>query len=347
MNRRNFLQNAGVAGVTTTFLSSFDNPIMQNTILKPPRLKTGDTIGLVCPAGAPFLRETIQITQESVEALGFKVKLGKYLTTRSGYFTAKDTDRAQDLLQMFADTQVKGILAVQGGWGSARLLNLLDYDLIRKNPKVLIGYSDITALLNSIFAKSGLITFHGPVGASSWNSFSTDWFKKILMLGESAFFQNPKEKGDNLTQVNDRIMTINGGKAKGKLLGGNLTILSTLMGTPYLPDWKGNILFVEDINEGIYKIDRMLTHLRLAGVLGQLSGFVFGKCTDCGPGDGVYGSATFEDLLDEHIKPLGIPAFYGAMIGHIGNKFTIPVGVEAEIDAGKGTIQLLESPVSV
>jgi muramoyltetrapeptide carboxypeptidase len=346
MNRRNFLKNSGLAGVSTALLSGFQPRAINNQTLKPARLKAGDTIGLVCPAGAPFLRETIQITQESIEALGFKTQLGKYLTTRSGYFTAKDSDRAQDLMQMFADTQVKGILAVQGGWGSARLLNLLDYDLIRKNPKVLIGYSDITALLNSIFAKSNLITFHGPVGASSWNTFSTEWFKKVLMQGEMTLFQNPKEKGDNLTQVNDRIMTITPGKAKGKLLGGNLTILSTLMGTPYLPAWKGNILFVEDINEGIYKIDRMLTHLRLAGVLTQISGFVFGKCTDCGPGDGAYGSATFEDLLDEHIKPLGIPAFYGSMIGHIGNKFTIPVGVEAEIDAKIGTIQLLESPVS-
>jgi muramoyltetrapeptide carboxypeptidase len=345
MNRRNFFKNSALLSASAPMLSFQNLDKQNNQIIKPKRLKAGDTIGLICPAGAPFLRETIQITQESLEALGFKVKRGQYLLTRNGYFTAKDIERVQDIHQMFTDTSVQGILAVQGGWGCARLLSLLDFDLIRQNPKVFIGYSDITALLNSIFAKTGLVTFHGPVGASSWNTFSINWFKKIVLNAEAAFFQNPKEKGDNLTQVNDRILTIHPGKAKGKLLGGNLTILSTLMGTPYLPDWQGNILFIEDINEDIYKVDRMLTHLKLAGVLGKVSGFVFGKCTDCGPGDGVYGSQTFEDLLDDHIKPLGIPAFYGSMIGHIANKFTIPLGVEAEIDAQAGTIKLLESAV--
>lgn len=345
MNRRIFLKSAGVtAGTFSLSANTFSAP-STDKVIRPRKLKAGDTIGLICPAGAPFLKESLKITQESIEALGFKVKRGEYLLTRNGYFTATDKERAADLHRMFSDSEVQGILAVQGGWGCARLLKLLDYELILKNPKVLIGYSDITALLNSIFAKTGLVTFHGPVGVSGWNKFSTENLRKIVIDGEKILYQNPKEKGDNLTQVNDRIITIHEGKAKGKLLGGNLTILSTLMGTPYLPDWKGNILFVEDINEDIYKVDRMLTHLGLAGVLGQISGFVFGKCTDCNPTDGLYGSATFEDLMEQHIKPLGIPAFYGSMIGHISNKFTIPVGIEAEIDAKTGTIQLLESAV--
>lgn len=157
--------------------------------------------------------------------------------------------------------------------------------------------------------------------------------------------ENPREIGDNLVQVKDRVLTIEGGTAKGKLLGGNLSVLTAMVGSEYLPDFDRNILFLEEVGEDIYRVDRMLTQLKLAGILEQISGFVFGKCSDCGPGKG-YGSLTLEEILDDHIKPLGIPAWYGSMIGHIEKKFTIPLGVEAEIDADKGSITLLEPAVS-
>ncbi len=156
--------------------------------------------------------------------------------------------------------------------------------------------------------------------------------------------ENPKEIGDNLTQVNNRILTINKGTAKGKLVGGNLAVLTALVGSDYLPDFENKILFLEEVDENPKRVDRMMTQLKLAGILGQLSGFVFGKCSDCDPGDG-YGSLTLDEVLDDHIKPLGIPAWYGSMIGHISDKFTMPLGVEAKIDANIGRITLLEPAV--
>jgi muramoyltetrapeptide carboxypeptidase len=148
-----------------------------------------------------------------------------------------------------------------------------------------------------------------------------------------------------LVQTEDRISTIYGGKASGKLIGGNLTVLSHILGSTYTPDFKDAILFIEDVNEDIYKMDRMITQLKISGILNQLKGFVFGKCTDCGPSKGGYGSLTLEDIFEDHIKPLKIPAFSGAMIGHIKDKFTVPIGIEATIDADEGIIKLKESAV--
>ncbi|MFC6996747.1 S66 peptidase family protein [Rufibacter roseus] len=313
------------------------------TIL-PPRLKPGDTVGLICPAGAAFSKETVQITKESMEALGLKVKLGKHVFDRMGSLAGTDQARAADVNAMFADKSVQGILAIHGGWGCARLLPLLDYKTIQKNPKPLIGYSDITALLNAIYAKTGLVTFHGPVGSATWNKFSVDSFKQVLFDAAAATFENPKEIGDNLTITKDRITTITPGTARGTLVGGNLTVLTAIIGSDYLPTWKDSILFLEDTNEKVYRVDRMLTQLKLAGVLDQVKGVVFGKCTDCGPGGG-YGSLTLEEVLEQHLQPLKVPVYSGAMIGHISHKFTTPVGVEAEIDATAGTIRLLNSAV--
>lgn len=312
--------------------------------IKPLRLKAGNTIGLINPAGATFLPDDITMVQESMAALGLKTKLGAHVLDRYGYLGGKDADRAADINAMFADTTIDAVLCVRGGWGCNRILDLVDYELVSRNPKPIIGYSDITALLIAITAKTGLITFHGPVGISTWNSFSLDYFKRILFDGEAVTMINPKSIGDNLAQTKDRVETITAGTARGKLIGGNLTVLTAMVGSEYLPSWKGVILFVEDDNENIYRIDRMLTQLKLAGVLKQLAGFVFGKCTKCGPGEG-YGSLTLPEVLHDHIRPLGIPAWYGAMIGHIENKFTVPVGADAEIDATGGTIRLLENAV--
>jgi len=308
-------------------------------------LKPGDTVALVSPSGATATRFEVTIVKENMEALGFKVKFGAHLLDRYGYLGGKDEDRAADLTAQFADPEVAGIVAMKGGWGCARMLPFLDYEMIRKNPKVLIGYSDITALLLAIHAKTGLVTFHGPIGLDAWNSFTAGYFRRIIMDAEAVTMQNPIDAGDRLTPRENRVQTITPGAATGILKGGCLSIISALLGTEYTPPWKNALLFVEDVNEEIYRVDRLLTHLKLAGVLAQAKGFIFGSCTDCGPGEG-YGSLTLEQVLDDHIKPLGIPAWFGSMIGHIPMKFTLPVGVEARIDAEKGTIQLLEPAVS-
>ena len=343
MNRRNFLcaSGAGLAAANTGFaLSDGKNP----DIIKPERLRRGDTVALINPASATAFRDSVQIVRESMEALGLKVRMGENVLGRRGYFAGTDAERAEDLNRQFADPEIKGIVAVRGGWGCARILPLVDFENIRKNPKILVGYSDVTALLLSIYAKTGLVTFHGPVGMGPWNSFSTDYFKKILFQKEAPVMKNPENKGDNLTQVRDRVVTITPGRATGRLLGGNLTVLSAIVGSGYLPDWKDSILFLEDVGENIYRIDRMLTQLKLAGILDAAKGFIFGKCTDCGPGEG-YGSLTLEELFDDFIKPLGIPAWQGAMIGHEADKFTLPIGMEAAINSTAGTINLLEPAV--
>ncbi len=343
-SRRVFIKQLGVATALTQLpYSSLANPAP--SVIKPPRIKPGDTVGLINPAGVTFNPDDLLFVKEVLEALGLKAKTGKHALDRYGYLAGTDAARADDVNEMFRDKEVHAILCIRGGWGCNRILPLLDYDLIAKNPKALIGYSDITSLLLAIYARTGLITFHGPVGTSTWNAFSLEYFKKILFGGEKVTMQNPKSLGDNLAQTKDRVETITAGKAKGKLLGGNLTVLTAMIGSDYLPAWKNGILFVEDDSEQVYRIDRMLTQLKLAGVLKQLSGFVFGKCTKCEAGEG-YGSLTMEEVLNDHIKPLGIPAWYGAMIGHIENKFTVPVGCEAEIDGGSGTIRMLESAVA-
>ena len=344
ITRRQILQTLGIgliAGRSSAALASLSNPDLS---LKPPRLKAGDTVGLINPAGATFHPEDAEMAAETMAALGLKLKMGKHLLDRYGYLAGTDEARADDVNSMFADREVDAIFTLRGGWGCNRILDSLDYELIGRNPKILMGYSDITSLLLALNAKTGLVTFHGPVGISTWNKYSTQIVKSLLFNAEAFSMQNPKEIGDSLVQTKDRILTINGGKAKGKLLGGNLSVLTAMVGSDYLPDFKGNILFLEEVGEDIYRVDRMLTQLKLAGILGQISGFVFGKCSNCGPGKG-YGSLTLQEVLRDHIKPLGIPAWYGSMIGHIEDKFTIPLGIESEIDADTGRISLLEPAV--
>lgn len=339
LTRRSLLKTAALTPFTTL------PAMLPPTSLKPARLKPGDTVGLICPAAPAYSRESVQVTVESLAALGLKTKLAPHFYDRYGYLAGHDTDRAADINGMFADPSVNMIMAMHGGWGCARLLPLLNYDLIRRNPKQLIGYSDITALLLAIYAKTGLTTLHGPEGAATWNAFTADWFRRVLMDGEAVTFQNPVRKDDTLAPTKERISTLRSGTARGPLVGGNLTVLCHLMGSAYLPDWRGKILFVEDTHEDVYSMDRMLTHLKLAGVLDQIAGFVFGKCTKCEAGSGGYGSLTLEDVLTEHIGSLKVPAFAGAMIGHITDKFTVPLGINAEINADLGTIRLMESAV--
>jgi muramoyltetrapeptide carboxypeptidase len=343
-NRRSFLQSTIFAAITAQFAPSLTAKSASGTSIKPRRLAVGDTVGLVSPASATWLTEEIDIIKETVAALGLKFKLGRHALDRYGYLAGKDVDRAADLNAMFADDSVDAILCIRGGWGCNRILPLLDYKAIAAHPKIILGYSDITSLLTAIHAKTGLVTFHGPVGASTWNVFSLDFVRRILFNAERVAMDNPKTTGNSLVVTKDRIQTLTPGTVSGRLVGGNLTVLTAMLGSEYLPDWSGTILFLEDTNENIYRIDRMLTQLKLAGVLDQISGFVFGKCTNCAPGEG-HGSLTLEEVLNDHIQPLKIPAWYGAMIGHIENKFTVPVGVRAEINAERGTITMLEAAV--
>ncbi len=346
MERRKFLMNMGAGGLAfslTSFAPSITLVSENNSVSKilPPRLKEGDTIGIVSPSSAIFETEPYEIAVETFAAMGLKVKLGEFVHNRYGHLAGTDEERAGELNDMFRDENINAIIALRGGSGAARILDKLDYNIIAANPKIFIGYSDITALHMAIYSKTGLVTFHAPLAVSTWNSFNYPIFRKILFDGEAVLFKNPSEKGSALTVTKNRIRTIHPGVATGELLGGNLSVLTGIMGSPYFPqDWENKILYLEDVGEQIYAVDRMMSQLQLGGVLQKISGFVFGKCSDCKPGSG-YGSLTLEEVIDHYIKPLNIPAYSGAMIGHIDDNSTIPNGLEARMNAEEGTIQML------
>jgi muramoyltetrapeptide carboxypeptidase len=349
MNRRRFVQSLGIASLATRWPAPGVSAAAASTTIKPKRLAAGDTVALVSPASATFNTMDLQIARESLAALGFKVRVSEHMMERHGNLAGEDQVRADDINQAFADKSVAAVHAIRGGWGSARVLPYLDFDSIRRNPKVLIGYSDITALHLAIHAKTGLITFHGPIGLGRWDPYSLDYYKRVLFHGEQLTYSNKQGLSADrnaLTQVEFRTQTITPGKARGKLLGGNLTVLTTILGSPFVPEWDDAILFCEDVGEDLYRIDRMLTQLKLAGVLGKIKGFVFGGCSECGPGDGNYGALTLEEIFRDHIKPLAVPAWQGAMIGHAQPQWTLPEGARVEIDAAAATITLLEAPVA-
>ncbi|HZG07593.1 MAG TPA: LD-carboxypeptidase [Allosphingosinicella sp.] len=313
---------------------------------KPPRLRAGDTVGLVEPAGFTDDAFDLALVIDTVKAMGLVPKPAPHLAARWGYLAGKDEARAADLNAMFADKEVKAIFAVRGGWGSARILPHLDWATIARNPKLLTGFSDITALHMAIAAKAGFTTIHGPNAAGSWGAQSWESFRALAFEAATPTYSNPTPSEDRLVQRAGRIRTIRPGRASGPLLGGNLTVLSSLVGTPYLPDFTGAILFLEDIDEAEYRIDRMLTQLALAGILGKLAGMVFGQCTDCRARGPSFGGFTLSEVLTQHFVPLGIPVFQGAGFGHVANQFSLPVGIAAEIDAAAGTIRILEPAVA-
>jgi muramoyltetrapeptide carboxypeptidase len=314
---------------------------------KPGRLRAGDTVGLIEPASATDDAFDIKLAEEAMAALGLKSKRAPHLLGRYGYLSGADKDRAADVNAMFAEKDVRAIFAIRGGWGCARILPYLDYSVIRSNPKLLIGYSDITALHMAIAARGGFTTIHGPIAVSAWGKASVASLKQVAFDGEMVTYQNPVATDDRLAQRKWRTQTISGGKARGRLLGGNLTVLTALVGTPYLPSFDGAILFLEDVDEAEYRIDRMLTQLGQAGILKGLSGVIFGQCTDCHAKEGNgFGGFTLSDVLKQHLGRLGIPAFQGGFFGHMPDQFSLPIGTLAEMDADAGTLRLLEAAVS-
>ena len=324
-----------------------------HTLTKPDRLKSGDTVGLV--ASASYLGDTRQVdfAIERLKALGLKVVLGKSVREQNGYFSGTDQARAKDINDMFANSHIKAILEVRGGWGCARILPYLDYMLIHQHPKIIMGFSDITTLLLAIEEKAQLVTFHGPMAAMSWPSFTVEQLKKVLFDGQAPLIlENPRDElnpSEDIIQTQDRIQTLIPGTAKGILIGGNLSIMTSLLGTPYEPNWQGKILFIEDVNEFNYRIDRMMEQLDAAGVFKKIKGFIFGTCSGCRVNDpsvnASYGAFTIQEILMHYLRPYHIPAYMGAMIGHNTKMFTLPEGVKVEMNADSGSITLLESPV--
>jgi muramoyltetrapeptide carboxypeptidase len=338
-NRRRFLRNISLAGLAATVaankLTASPVSLLHEEPIRPPRIKKGDLIALTAPAGAIFYEDSIQKATTALEAEGFRVKQGDTLKQRYGYLAGEDSFRANELNSLFADKDVKAIIAMRGGWGCARMLRLLDYNTIGNNPKVLSGFSDITTLLLAIYERTGMLTFHGPVGNSSWGDFTMKNFLRIAQDGEALTMTQPFEASD----------VIVGGTATGKLLGGNLTVLCSLIGSGFLPDFTNAILFLEETEEEPYSIDRMLTQLDLNGTLAKIGAVVLGACSKC-VAEEPDKSFTLDEVFLQKFGQLGKPVIKGFSFGHIRDKFTMPVGAMATLDTSAFSLQLNHPCVS-
>ena len=306
MKRRSLLQ----LGSAAALLSNLPANANSDVIKRPKRLMKGQTVAIVAPASVTYESLQLQLALEALQAMGLKAKVGDHVMDRFGYLAGQDRDRAADINAAFIDPEVDAIFALRGGWGASRLLPFIDFDAIRENPKVILGYSDITSLLNAIYAKAGVVSFHGPNLMSRWNEFTYQSMREVLFEAKSARYSNPIDLDGELVVRKNRIQTIVPGRAEGHLIGGNLTLMTALLGTPYLPKFDNAILFLEDVGEAIYRVDRMLTQLRLSGHLQKVSGIVFGHFTGVKPNPGL-GNFALMDILKQHCEPLGVPCYFG------------------------------------
>jgi len=337
LNRRDFARVLSLTAAAAAALpqSAAAQPLSP---IKPKRLSAGDTLGLVLPATAAFESDEIAYAREQLEAIGFKVRIGTHAYDRWGYFAGHDRDRADDINRMFADDSIAGVVCYTGGWGSPRILPYLDYDLIARHPKVILGYSDISALLNAIYKRTRLVTFHGPVGGSTFDPYTLANFQRVVMTAAPAgLLAPPEKKPTELIDRTNRVLRLAPGKARGRLVGGNLTMIASLMGTPFEVDTTGAIFFLEDVREELYRIDRMLSQLALAGKFDRVAGVVFGRCSQCD-----YKGPTFslEDILRDRFGSLRAPVISGLSFGHIDQKLTLPIGVMATLDGDAGTLTI-------
>ncbi len=345
MNRRNFIASASAAAIlaSSNSLSNSNFSDMKAPVIKPNRLKKVSNVGIIAPATNVSDPEDLRRAKEILDYFELNPVYGSSIFAGSGFRTKERSARIDDIHKFFADESIEGIFCLRGGYGSATLLDGIDYNLIRNNPKVFVGYSDITALHLAIQKKANLVTFHGPVLLSNFTSFTAEFFKKALFENiPIGTIQNTQ--GLSGIRAIQPIRTIKAGTAQGKITGGNLSLITSLMGTEFEIDTRGSILFIEDVGEEPYRIDRMLNQLALSGKLQQANGIVVGLCSDCGiksappPFDFALG-----DVLDNYLAHLNIPSFYGLMLGHTNDQATIPYSINAEINANIGTLEILES----
>jgi len=308
----------------------------ERPVVLPTRLQAGGTIALVAPAGVLRSRGQVTEAEEALQDLGFRTVVGRHVLDRNGFLAGSDAARARDLMDAFQDPDVDAIVAMRGGWGCARILPFLDYDEIAANPKPLVGYSDITALLLAIYARTGLVTFHGPVGVSTWRGLTRESFTRVLVDGEAPVI------GPETRSNRDRTRAVRPGVAEGPVVGGNLTVMSALAGTGFLPDFDDHIVFFEEVGEDSYRVDRMLVQLQLAG-LREPAGLAFGQCSNCGDGGS---SWTAEETIRRWLEGYSCPSVLGAPIGHVSPVYTLPVGLRARLDAEAGTLEYLGAPVA-
>ena len=343
MKRRYFLRQLAYTSPLLIGAGTGPAAAPQRKLRRPARLRPGDTVALISPASYAE-DDAVERAYQNLESLGLQVQPGQHLRAERGYHAGTREQRFQDLHAAFAEPEIKGVWCVRGGVGAAQILPLLDYRLIRRNPKVFVGYSDITALHVAILKKTGLVTFHGPVASSEFTDYTREQVRRVLF----------EPSGELLIQRPDTYPTDEAGYEKhtfpgptsgeGPLTGGNLSLLAAAAGTGYEPKLKGKILFLEDVGERVYRIDRMLTQLRQAWDLDSVNGIALGIFKDCQPSEGSR-SLSLVECFQDRLGDLGVPMCYGLPIGHIDDMCTLPMGVRARLDAEGVELRLLESGV--
>jgi len=338
MNRRQFL----VAAAAGAFASRA--ALAETAPIHPRALKPGDTIGLITPSTPIMDPDRMALVERTIRYFDLKPKWGSNVGRRANFMESIQ-HRVADLHAMFSDPQVRGVFCVRGGYGASQLLDRIDYDIIRKNPKVFIGYSDITALHIAMHQQTGLVTFHGPVTTSRFTPYTQECYRKALFgTAPLGVLTNPPDT--NALRPSHTLRAIRGGKAQGRLIGGNLSLLCATMGTRHEINTRDKILFIEDVDEQAYTIDRMLTQLHLAGKLQQAAGIVWGECADCGVRDYKPSNASpfgLSETVDAIFKTMTKPVLSGLTIGHTDDQLTLPEGLLATLDADRGTLSIDEA----
>jgi len=315
-------------------------------LVRPPRLARGSRVALVAPAGPLLEQDDIARAEALCRALDYEPVLGAHAGGHFGYFSGTDEERLADLNAALQDPAIDAIWCIRGGYGVTRILDGIDFEALVRRPRPVVGYSDITALLAGVVRRAGMIAFHGPTARAEMPPFTRRHFAKVLTGVEPAGPLEPlPTPGDVLVPRNDRVTVIHGGRAEGVLAGGNLSLLQCLIGTRYFPDLDGAMLVLEDVNEDLYRIDRMLAHLRAVGAFATLRGVLIGRFTGLKRhmDDGSLG---VDQVLTHYFGALGIPVLNGLPIGHIDDQWTIPLGVRARVDADAGSVELLEAAVA-
>lgn len=301
---------------------------MATDLVRPRGLRPGDRVGIISPAG-PVDTEALRPGILMLEEAGYEVVVGDYACGGDGYLAARDEQRLDDLHRMFADPGIAAVFCSRGGYGSFRILPEIRYEVMRRNPKIFVGYSDITALHAAVFKYAGLVTFHGPM-VRELPVKSPENFQALLSLLRG-------ERPDEFALTPGQVLVR--GKARGPLLGGNLTTLCHLVGTPYMPRLDGCLLIVEERGEAAYRVDRLLTHLWVSGRLDKLAGLAAGMFLDCGPQEAVY------EILESLGRRLGVPVVTDLPFGHGEENRALPLGVPAELDTYGGTLAITDAGV--
>lgn len=293
----------------------------------PPPLTPGARVALIAPAGPLRSASALDDAVAQTRSFGWEPVVGEHAAARVGYFAGSDAQRLNDLNAALRDDTIDGIWCVRGGYGAMRLLDGLDVDAMRKRPRTLIGYSDITVLHTALGNAANVITFHGPHAALTLSPFSRDSFERAVIARRDPCGEAPHAR------------TLRPGRAEGRLVGGNLSLLASLCGTRFAPDYANAILVVEDIGEPTYRIDRMLCQLALSGAFARLAGIAFGQFSE-GTEPGDVSSRPLDDVLLEAAGIAGVPAIAGIPLGHIDDQWTLPLGAAAELDADRRTLHV-------